>query len=209
MGLLVAYMVITSLIDLWKARRRSPQAVQVQLLLADGEEVKRQFQRLARRHDPDRPGALATLLRESALLLLRHKSDWTHGTLERRRVGSLPRAAQVVGTWAAHARAAFETQTTAQYQDGDPSGGLERDSSYQGKTGGTFLAVTLAASTVDTSYASETGDGAGAVEAALLTLTGVDAGQLGRLEVVWSPDGEGEFLNENEAIRRYPDLAPL
>lgn len=208
MGLLVAYVLITSLIDWWKARRLAPSVVQVQVLFADGAEVKEQLQKLARTHDPDRPGALLTLLRESALLLLRHRADWAYGTLERRRVGDLSRAANVVGTWAARARAAFETQTTSQYQNGNAGSGLVRDRDYQGKRGGTYLAVTLAASTVGVTY-PDPPDSREDLEETLLALSGVEADHLGRLEVVWSPDAEGEFLGEDEAIRRYPTLTRL
>ncbi|WP_170130994.1 DUF1517 domain-containing protein [Deinococcus yavapaiensis] len=209
MSLFVAFAVISSLVDWVKARRRSPQAVQVQVLLTDGAKVKAQLQKLAQSHDPDRPGGLLTLLRESALLLLRHKGDWAYGTLERRRAGNLSGAASVVGGWAARARAAFETQTTSQYQDGNAHKGFVGTRKNQGRPGGTYLAVTLAASTVDTTNFKVARGTPESLETALLALAGVEEGQLGRLEVVWSPDAEGEFLNEDEAIRRYPALTRL
>ena len=45
--------------------------------------------------------------------------------------------------------------------------------------------------------------------AALQTISAVSAGDLIRAEVVWSPDMEGEFLSEDEAIQKYPKLTKL
>lgn len=90
MGLFVAFAVVSSLIDWVRARRRSPQAVRVQLLLTDGARVRAGLQNLAALHDPDCPGGLLTRLRESALLLLlRHRGNWGYGTLERRRAADI------------------------------------------------------------------------------------------------------------------------
>ncbi|WP_165794166.1 DUF1517 domain-containing protein [Deinococcus aerius] len=119
MGALLAFVLLSALYEGWAGRRRGTQAVRVQVLFGNGEDVKRQLQLLARRHDPDAPGALAILLRESALLLLRHKADWAYGTVERRAATGEDEANATVGQWATAARAAFETQTTSQYQNGD------------------------------------------------------------------------------------------
>ncbi|BDP44180.1 hypothetical protein DAETH_41490 (plasmid) [Deinococcus aetherius] len=208
-GALLAFLLLSALYEEWAGRGRGAQAVRVQVLFENGEEVKRHLQRLARRHDPDAPGALAILLRESALLLLRHKEDWAYGTVERHGAAGEDEANSLVGQWATAARATFETQTTSQYQDGDAAGGYEHDTSAGGRTGGLYLAVTLAVSTAGLEFAPETGETVRDVESALLALSGVGSGQLLRLEAVWSPDGEGEFLSEEQAIRRYPVLAPL
>ena len=45
--------------------------------------------------------------------------------------------------------------------------------------------------------------------AALMAISSVNPGDLIRAEVVWSPDAEGEFLSEDEAIRKYPKLTKL
>jgi len=113
-----------------------------------------------------------------------------------------------VGQWATAARAAFETQTTSQYQNGDLAGGHEHVV-VPARAGGLYLAVTLAVSTTGLEAAQEMGGPARDVEAALLALSGVGSEHLLRLEAVWSPDGEGEFLSETQAIMRYPTLAPL
>ena len=45
--------------------------------------------------------------------------------------------------------------------------------------------------------------------AALLAISGVTEGDLIRAEVIWSPDTEGEFLSEDDAIVKYPKLTKL
>ncbi|GGO35917.1 DUF1517 domain-containing protein [Deinococcus humi] len=207
-GALLAFGFVCALYEEGAGQPRGAQAVRVQVLFENGENVKRQLQLLARRHDPDAPGALATLLRESALLLLRHKADWAYGTAERRAAPGENEANSLVGQWATAARAAFETQTTSQYQNGDVAGGHEHVV-VPARTGGLYLAVTLAVSATGLEAAQEMGGPARDVEAALLALSSVGSEHLLRLEAVWSPDGEGEFLSETQAILRYPTLAPL
>lgn len=115
---------------------------------------------------------------------------WTYGTLE-------------------HRRAAFETQTTHQHQNADPSGGFVRDANAWGPAGGMYLAVTVAAATTGKRPPDLAGEVERDVEAALLGLAAVEEAQLRRLEVVWSPDRDGGFLSEDQAIARYPDLTHL
>ncbi|MFC4456360.1 DUF1517 domain-containing protein [Deinococcus sonorensis] len=208
-GTLLAFVLFAALYEAWAGRRRNAMAVRIQVLFEHGEDVKRSLQRLARRHDPDAQDALITLLRESAQLVLHDREDWAYGTVDRQAVVGEDAANSLVGQWATTARAAFETQTTSQYQNGDASHGYRHEPSTPGKVGGLYLAVTVCASTSGLTFPEAPGETARDVETALQTLCGVESGQLLRLEVVWSPDGDGELLSEDQAIRRYPTLTPV
>ncbi|PYE55407.1 DUF1517 domain-containing protein [Deinococcus yavapaiensis] len=190
-------------------RRRDSKAVRVQLLLSNGADVKRALRDLAASHDPDAPGALAKLLHETASLLLSRRATFEYGASSVESGKSTSDADGLVGRWAIEARAAFETQTTSSYQDGKVRSGFVHSASKASTPRGVWLAVTLAVATSEASLPAAAGDVTRDVEALLRSLSALDPARLERLEVVWSPDGDGEFLDEDEALARYKTLAPL
>ncbi|PNY82405.1 DUF1517 domain-containing protein [Deinococcus koreensis] len=187
------------------------QAVSVQLLLAEGDEVKSALQRVARSGDPDTNEGLARMLQEAALVALRHPERWVYGNVERAQ-GARNAADSQVGAWATEARAAFTDQTTSNYQNRDPNSGFAQQGgySYDKDAGDQYLAVTIAVA----AHAMGTLPPAGVTTAAearsaLSAISAVAPGDLIRAEVIWSPDVEGEFLSEDEAIQKYPKLTKL
>ncbi|WP_104990100.1 DUF1517 domain-containing protein [Deinococcus sp. NW-56] len=187
------------------------QAVSVQLLLAEGDEVKRDLQRVARSGDPDSNEGLARMLQEAALVLLRHPERWVYGEVQRAQ-GSVGAADSQVGAWATEARAAFTVQTTSNYQNRDVNTGFEQRGDYTFERDGTdlYLAVTIAVAAHALGNLPPAGvTTAQEARAALAAISSVAPGDLIRAEVVWSPDAEGEFLSEDEAIRKYPGLTKL
>ncbi|ABF45766.1 protein of unknown function DUF1517 [Deinococcus geothermalis DSM 11300] len=187
------------------------QAVSVQLLLAEGDEVKRDLQRIAQQGDPDTNEGLARMLQEAALVLLRHPERWVYGNVERAQ-GAASSADSQVGAWATEARAAFTEQTTSNYQNRDPHSGYTHRSDYtfQKEAGDLYLAVTIAVAAHALGNLPPAGvTTAAEAREALMAISSVNPGDLIRAEVVWSPDAEGEFLSEDEAIRKYPKLTKL
>ena len=189
----------------------SAQAVMVQVLMTGGDEVKAALQQVAQSGDPDTNEGLASMLNEAALVLLRHPERWTYGDVQRAQ-GASDAADSQVGSWATVARAAFEEQTTSNYQNRDPHSGYAHkgDYTFQKGTGDLYLAVTLAvaAAALPSMPPAGTTDAA-EVRAALGAISGISPGDLIRAEVVWSPDAEGEFLSEDQAIQKYPKLTKL
>lgn len=187
------------------------QALSVQLLLAEGDEVKSEMQRIAREGDPDTNAGLARMVQEAALVALRHPERWVYGNVERAQ-GAANAAANQVGAWATEARAAFQEQTTSNYQNQDPNSGFQRrtDYSYNKEAGDLYLAVTIAVAAHTLGNLPPAGATTAAeARAALLAISGITEGDLIRAEVIWSPDTEGEFLSEDEAIVKYPKLSKL
>lgn len=187
------------------------QALSVQLLLAEGDEVKSEMQRIAREGDPDTNAGLARMVQEAALVALRHPERWVYGNVERAQ-GAASSAANQVGAWATEARAAFQEQTTSNYQNQDPNSGFQRrtDYSYNKEAGDLYLAVTIAVAAHTLGNLPPAGATTAAeARAALLAISGITEGDLIRAEVIWSPDTEGEFLSEDEAIVKYPKLSKL
>lgn len=187
------------------------QALSVQLLLAEGDEVKSEMQRIAREGDPDTDAGLARMVQEAALVALRHPERWVYGNVERAQ-GAANAAANQVGAWATEARAAFQEQTTSNYQNNDPNSGFQRRTnySYDKEAGDLYLAVTIAVAAHTLGNLPPAGATTAAeARAALLAISGITEGDLIRAEVIWSPDTEGEFLSEDEAIVKYPKMSKL
>lgn len=187
------------------------QAVSVQLLMAEGDEVKSALQRIAQTGDPDTNEGLARMLQEAALVALRHPERWVYGNVERAQ-GAPNAADSQVGAWATQARAAFTDQTTSNYQNRDAHSGYQHhnDYSYKKEAGDMYLAVTIAVAAYAMNNLPPAGvTTAAEARAALQTISSVAADDLIRAEVVWSPDVEGEFLSEDEAIQKYPKLTKL
>ncbi|MFK7601586.1 DUF1517 domain-containing protein [Deinococcus sp. SM5_A1] len=187
------------------------QAVSVQLLLAEGDEVKKAFQRVAENGDPDTNAGLARMLQEAALVALRHPERWVYGNVERAQ-GAPNSADSQVGAWATEARSAFTEQTTSNYQNKDPKTGFTHQGNYEYKSdvGDVYLAVTIAVAAHALGNLPPAGvTNAAEARAALQTISSVNASDLIRAEVVWSPDSPGEFLSEDEAIMKYPKLTKL
>ncbi|GGJ71946.1 hypothetical protein GCM10008939_15470 [Deinococcus aquiradiocola] len=187
------------------------QAVSVQVLLTEGDEVKRALQQVAQNGDPDSNEGLTRMMTEAALVLLRHPDRWTYADVQRAQ-GSAEAADSQVGAWATQARAAFTEQTTSNYQNRDVNTGFTHrgDYTFQKETGDLYLAVTLAVAATTLSGMPPAGTtNATEVRAALAAISSVAPGDLLRAEVVWSPDAEGEFLSEDEAIQKYPALTKI
>ncbi len=187
------------------------QAVSVQLLLAEGDEVKKALQQVAQSGDPDTNAGLARMLQEAALVALRHPERWVYGNVERAQ-GAPNSADGQVGAWATEARAAFTDQTTSNYQNRDPNSGFAHrgDYTYKGDAGDVYLAVTIAVAAHALGNLPPAGvTTAAEARAALGTISSVNASDLIRAEVVWSPDSPGEFLSEDEAIMKYPKMTKL
>jgi uncharacterized membrane protein len=187
------------------------QAVSVQLLLAEGDEVKRALQRVAQTGDPDTNEGLARMLQEAALVALRHPERWVYGTVQRAQ-GSASTADSQVGAWATEARAAFTEQTTSNYQNRDPNSGYQHrdDYTFKGDPSDQYLAVTIMVAAHALAPLPPAGvTTAQEARAALSAISSVAPGDLIRADVVWSPDAPGEFLSEDEAIQKYPSLTRL
>ncbi|WP_052303310.1 DUF1517 domain-containing protein [Deinococcus maricopensis] len=214
--LLVLLLIIVVVVIVVLVRRRAGRAgsvdaahaLLVQVLLADNDDVKRALQRVASDGDPDAPGGLASMLREAVLVLLRHEQDWVFGDV-RHLTGDRTRAEQQVSLWATQARAAFEVQTTANYQDGNEHTGLRRAQLDDAALGGQPVAVTIAAAVLGASTATPGPANHAAVRTALMGLAALPADLLASTEVVWSPDTPGEFITQDEAILKYPSLTRL
>ena len=185
----------------------------VQLLLARSPEVQRRIGEIARSGDADTAGRLPEMFRQAVRATLDAEPDWVYGhaVVERGRSGAMTRR---LAALAVLARAAFTVETTHNQQDGREDGPqLQADTSRRAR--GTradgaplYLAVSLGAVTTRTLRALPPGpQTAQGLRAVLEELA--RKGNIEEVQVIWSPDTPGEFLTEDQAIGKYPDLGRL
>lgn len=187
------------------------QAVSIQILMMRGDEVKTALQDVARRGNPDTNDGLTRMLQEAALVALRHPERWVYADVERAQ-GNSEAADRQVGAWATQARAAFSKQTTSHYQDQDANKSSFEQEQYEFKTQGgeLYLAVTIAVAAYTLHGLPPAGvTTMSEVRAALSSIGSMAPDDLLRGEVIWSPDVEGEFLTEDQALMKYPDLTKI
>ncbi|GGJ22484.1 DUF1517 domain-containing protein [Deinococcus roseus] len=176
------------------------QAVKVQILLAEGDEVKAAMQRIAQTGDASSNQGLASMLNEAALNVLRHPDRWMYAYLDTGS-GNEGQMDGKVRAWAAEARSDFTEQTTSNY-------GKYQRTDAKFEKGGVYLAVTLMAASSNLPALSKDVSPT-SVREVLNILAGLSGTGLVRIDVVWSPDQEGEFLSEDEALIKYPELTKL
>ncbi len=176
-------------------------AERLQIMLSPAREIKMSLQRTAQFGDASSNAGLAQMLREAALTLLRHESAWCYGSLVQQHM-PVGTAERQVAAWAAEARSLFTYQTTSNY------GGYSSGPSGPVSAGGQYLVVTIAIAAGNLPKVTGRADSA-SIRQTLLALSVLRGGDLLRVEVVWSPDAEGEFLSEDDAIRLYPNMEKL
>ena len=214
--LVIAGVAVFLLVSLWQLALSlfvPRRVVFVQLLLARSPEVQRRIGEIARSGDADTAGRLPEMFRQAAQATLDARPDWIYGhaVVERGRSGAMTRR---LAALAVLARAAFTVETTHNQQDGREDGPqLQADTSRRARgtrADGTplYLAVSLGAVTTRTLRAlppgPQTAEGLRAVLEEL-----VRKGNIEEVQVIWSPDTPGEFLTEDQAIGKYPDLGRL
>jgi len=217
-GLLVLLLVVGVIgfvgFSLWRAFARrgagaagltsSARAMKVQLMLAEGDEVKRDLQEIAGEGDSSSNEGLSTMMQNAVLSLLRHPDRWMYGAIEEQK-GEGNAAESAVVRWATDARSKFTDQTTSNY-----SGKREVDKPRDPtEKGGLYLVVTLIGASFNWPSLPDAAINTKRMRDALSQLSSLSAEDLIRIDVVWSPDQEGEFLSSDEALELYPSLTKL
>ncbi len=180
--------------------------LRLQLMLSEGDEVKRDLQRISESGDTDSNQGLTQMLSEAVLSLLRHPDRWFFGAVDEQ-TGNEAQVSSNVTRWATEARSKFSDETTRNQQGN--RGGTANKGGFE--KGGYYLVVTLIAAVygLESVTKGQTAANTVMIRDALMALSSLNPDALISLEVVWSPDQEGEFLGQDEAIMSYPKLTKL
>lgn len=193
---------------------KSTQQVFIQLLCVDAPFLQRAIRDIAVSGDADQPGELERMFLKAVEATLNSRSHWVYGRADLT-FGSFMEMAMDLENRAVLARAAFTSETTKNQQDGVLTGPTFSPSTARPDEGAAlYFALTLGA-VLDTTRLqlkatpNKMPIRAEHIEELLRALLHTEGRGLLRVQVVWSPDVAGEFLTEEQAIRKYPDLGKL
>jgi uncharacterized membrane protein len=183
-------------------------------LLANARELQADLDQLAASANTGSTAGLAQVLQETTLALLRHPEYWTHAnsTVQQSRLAS---AEAEFNRLALNERSKFSRETLSNVNNqlqqapldalltaGDDGGAL---ATQELKDPGEFIVVTLvvgAQGKLQLPPVNNTED----LRQALGLLGGVASDRLLALEVLWTPQAEGDVLTRDDLLVEYPSL---
>ncbi|MFM7545873.1 MAG: DUF1517 domain-containing protein [Synechococcales cyanobacterium] len=183
--------------------------VQVGLMSA-ARQLQRDLNQLAAKTNTGTTAGLATVLTETCLALMRHPDYWVYGGIEHEQV-HLSTAESQFNRWSLIERCKFSHESLINVNQHPTSinppevvNGQPNLSSIQGE----FIIVTLLVG-IQGKFSVPVINGVDDLRQALSRLGGVATDELLAVEVLWSPQQEGEALSTDEMILAYPTLKLL
>lgn len=182
-------------------------------LLASARELQTDLDRLARTADTGSPEGLTQVLQETTLALLRHPEYWTYGASESSQL-RLESAEAQFNRLALAERSKFSEETLsnvnrqikeakakAALTGSEGAGSLAQATQAPGE----YIVVTLLVATQGDLKLPEIQSEAD-LRRALSQVGAVSSDRLMAVEVLWTPQAEGETLSADELIAEYPGL---
>lgn len=179
-------------------------------LLADARELQADLNRMAESANTSSTQGLTQVLQEATLSLLRHPEYWVYGdsTISQARMDS---AEAEFNRMALIERSKFSKETLSnvnnQIQRADSS---SKNDSADGELAiveapGEYIVATLVVATQSKLDLPKI-QGSEDLRRALSQLGSVSSDELVALEVLWTPQSEGETLSSDEVVASYPNL---
>ncbi|MDY6783229.1 MAG: DUF1517 domain-containing protein [Cyanobacteriota bacterium] len=181
-------------------------------LLAEARALQGELNELALKADTGTAEGRATVLQEATLALLRHPEYWVYGAAETQQT-RLDSAEVAFNQYALAERSKFSAETLSNYNNQlrEESGknaiaaAVNDLSSDLQKEGGEYILVTLvvgATNKLKLPAINDTDD----LRQALQQLGGIGSDRLLAVEVLWTPQAEGDILTTNDLLANYPNL---
>jgi len=177
-------------------------------LLASARNLQHELDELAQKANTDSPQGRAQVLQESTLALLRHPEYWVYGAAQSQQIG-LDAAEARFNQLSLAERSKFTEETLSNY------GGQLRQGTTQAADGngalvdsqdpGEYIIVTLLAG-VQGKLELPTINSSDDLRQALRQIGGVASDRLLAIEVLWTPQAEGDTLTSDDVLAEYPDL---
>jgi uncharacterized membrane protein len=185
--------------------------VQIQVgLLASARELKKELDDLALSADTGTPEGRAAVLQEAGLALLRHPEYWVYGSCDSDQ-GLLSAAEAKFNQLSLMERSKFSAETLTnvnnqlrQSLQKSLTGDAAELAAIQ-NGGGDYILVTLIAAALGNLTTKPINDSSD-LRQALQSLSSVGADRLLAVEVLWTPQAEGDTLTQDDIIAAYPDL---
>jgi uncharacterized membrane protein len=179
-------------------------------LLADARNVQTKLDSLAKTINADTATGRMHLLQETSLELLRHPEYWTYAKTGTQQA-KLDRAEAVFNQLSLAERGKFTTETLSnvnnQLRQADSSAVLTAGgelATVEQERGEYILVTLLVAATRQVQLPKINGEAD--LRQALQTLGSLDASALVAIEVIWTPQANGDSLTTDDILTHYPDL---
>ncbi|MBW4418737.1 MAG: DUF1517 domain-containing protein [Myxacorys californica WJT36-NPBG1] len=180
-------------------------------LLAQARSLQTDLDRIAQRADTDSSEGLAQVLQETTLSLLRHPQYWVYGASEAHQA-RLEAAGAEFNRLALSERSKFTAETLSNVNDQLKQASQESSALTVAERGGAlaeapgeYIVVTLLVGTQG-KLQLPTINSSDDLKRALSQLGSVSGDQLLALEVLWTPQAEGDVLTRDDVLAEYPNL---
>ncbi len=180
-------------------------------LLAEARSLQADLDNIAERANTNTNEGLAQVLQETTLAMLRHPEYWVYGADESQQA-RLEAAEAQFNRLALSERSKFTAETLSnvnnQLKQATDSSALalaEKGGALAEQDPGEYIVVTLIAATqgkLDLPPINSSDD----LRKALSLLGGISSDRLLALEILWTPQAEGDVLTRDDVIAEYPNL---
>lgn len=177
-------------------------------LLASARTLQQELDQLAAQADTDSALGRSQVLQESTLALLRHPEYWVYGATQCQQIG-LDGAEARFNQLSLAERSKFTEETLSNYQ-GQLRQGTTPESDINGalvesQNPGEYIIVTLLVG-VQGKLELPTVNGSDDLHQALRQIGSLSSDRLLAIEVLWTPQAEGDTLTSDDVLAEYPDL---
>lgn len=179
-------------------------------LLANARGLQKELDELALRADTGSAAGRAQVLQESTLALLRHPEYWVYGATQAQQTG-LEAAEAKFNQFALAERSKFTEETLSnvnnQLREGSSQAALAGAGGQLVETQapGEYIVVTIVAG-VEGKLELPTINSSDDMRQALRQIGGVSSERLLAVEILWTPQAEGDTLTTDDILAGYPDL---
>ncbi|MEB3228159.1 MAG: DUF1517 domain-containing protein [Synechocystis sp.] len=178
-------------------------------LLANARSLKQELDELALSADTGTSNGRSLVLQEATLALLRHPEYWVYGSSQSD-TARLSIAEAAFNQLALTERSKFSDETLSNFNnqlrqsDRRPVLGGD-DAELVPDAAGEYILVTIIAAALGKLNLPTVNDSSD-LKTALQSLGGLGGDRLLAIEVLWTPQQEGDTLTSNDIISEYPDL---
>ncbi len=179
-------------------------------LLASARNLQKEIDRLALEADTDSPEGLSRLLQDVSLSLVRHQDFWVYGQTSHETL-SLPQAEQVFYQRSLQERSKFTAETLSKIgpQQVQQDTGSKLITNPEATAPSEYIVVTLLVASEGGTATLPVADSAVSLRQGLTQLASTSAEKLVAMEVLWTPQQEGDTLTTDEMLAEYPQLRLL
>lgn len=172
-------------------------------LLATARGLQKEMDRLAMEADTDSPQGLAALLQNVTLSLVRHEDYWVYAQAHHRTL-SREEAEQAFYQESLQERSKFSVETLSRI-----NGSVQQKTVPLADEAGEYLVVTLLVAADVMSGTLPVVDSASGLRRSLLELGSTSADRLVAVEILWTPQQEGDTLTAEQLLLEYPQMRRL